>query len=98
MLRPGDAAQAAQAAGLGGLAAFEPVARPADLLLANASVLTLDPRQPRGEAVAVRGGRVLAVGALADLRPLVGPSTEVVDAEGGLAVPAFHDAHLHLLS
>src|SRR5262249_39688603 len=54
--------------------------------------------QPRAEAVAVRDGRILAVGAWADLRPLVGPATEVVDADGGVALPAFHDAHLHLLS
>src|SRR5215210_5132781 len=63
----------------------------ADLLLANARVITLDPRHPRAEAVAVRRGRIVAVGSLAQLRPLVGPDTEVVDAEGGVAVPAFHE-------
>ncbi|MBI4492765.1 MAG: amidohydrolase family protein [Chloroflexi bacterium] len=72
--------------------------RCADLLLANARVLTLDPRRPQAEAVVVRAGRISAVGTLAELRPLIGPATEVVDAEGGLAVPAFHDAHCHLLS
>src|SRR5205814_1398395 len=46
---------------------------------------------------AVRAGRILAVGPWADLRPLVGRATEVVDAEGAVALPAFHDAHLHLL-
>jgi predicted amidohydrolase YtcJ len=71
---------------------------PADLVLANARVLTLDPGRPRAEAVAVRAGRILAVGDWAEVRALVGPATEIVDAEGGVAVPAFHDAHLHLLS
>src|SRR5687767_11902481 len=71
---------------------------PADLLLVGARVLTLDREQPHAEAVAVRGGRIVAVGAWADLRALVGPATEVVDAAGGVAIPAFHDAHLHLLS
>src|SRR5438270_909633 len=70
----------------------------ADLLLANARVITLDPRRPRAAAVAARAGRIVAVGSLAALRSLVGPDTEIVDAEGGVAVPAFHDAHLHLFS
>jgi len=70
---------------------------PADLVLANARVLTLDAARPSAEALAVRAGRILAVGAWAELRALVGPATEVVDAAGGVAVPAFHDAHLHLL-
>lgn len=71
---------------------------PADLVLANARALTLDPACPHAEAVAVRAGRIFAVGAWTGLQPLVGPGTEVIDAEGGVAVPAFHDAHLHLLS
>ncbi len=70
----------------------------ADLLLVNARVVTLDPWQPFGGALAIRAGRVLAVGALDELRPLAGPATEIVDGASGLAVPAFHDAHLHLLS
>lgn len=70
----------------------------ADLLLAGARVLTLDAAGPQAEAVAVRAGRIVAVGAWADLRALVGPATEVVDAAGGVAIPAFHDAHLHLLA
>ena len=70
---------------------------PADLILANARVLTLDPAQPCAEAVAVRAGRILAVGTWATLRHLVGPATAVVDAACGVVVPAFHDAHLHLL-
>lgn len=57
----------------------------------------MDARQPRAEAVAVRAGRVLAVGALADVRRLVGPGEETVDADGGLLLPGLHDAHLHLL-
>ncbi|MPZ14328.1 MAG: amidohydrolase family protein [Chloroflexi bacterium] len=72
--------------------------RPADLVVANARVITLDPRRPTAEALAARDGRVVAVGALDELRACIGPYTEVVDSEGGFAVPAFHDAHLHLLS
>ncbi len=70
----------------------------ADLLLVNARVVAADPQLATAEAVAVRNGRIAAIGTWADLRRLAGPDTTLLDAEGGLAVPAFHDAHLHLLS
>ena len=70
----------------------------ADVLLVNARVLTMDPRRPTAEAVAIRGERVLAVGCRGELQHLAGTSTEVVDAEGGLAIPGIHDAHMHLRS
>ena len=46
-------------------------------------------------AVAVRGGRIVAVGGAADLAGLVGPGTRVVSAGGGLVLPGFQDAHVH---
>jgi predicted amidohydrolase YtcJ len=49
------------------------------------------------EAVALWGGRVLATGSDADLAPLIGPGTKVVDLRGRLATPGLIDAHLHLL-
>lgn len=58
----------------------------------------MDPRAPMAEAVAIRGERVLAVGAAQEMRELAGPRTEIVDAAGALVIPAFHDAHMHLLS
>jgi predicted amidohydrolase YtcJ len=70
----------------------------ADLLLINARVLTQNPAQPLAEAVAVCGERIVAVGSFDELRGLAGPYTAMVDAQGGTAVPGFHDAHLHLLS
>lgn len=73
-------------------------AQRADLLLINGRVVTLDPRQPRAEAVAISGERIHAVGSTDALAPLRGPDTEVVDAGGGVVIPAFHDAHMHLLS
>jgi predicted amidohydrolase YtcJ len=63
-----------------------------DALFVNGSVF--DGRRHRpGLSVAVRSGRVAAVGA--DLRELRGPRTEVVDLAGGLLVPGFVDAHIH---
>lgn len=69
----------------------------ADLVVLNGRVITLDPARPRAEAVAVGGGRVLLVGGQAEVRGLIGARTEVVDAGGGVVVPGFHDAHLHVL-
>ncbi|MDQ6883100.1 MAG: amidohydrolase [Candidatus Dormibacteraeota bacterium] len=48
-------------------------------------------------AIAVLGDRILATGSDAELRNLVGPTTTVVDAAGGLIMPGFNDAHVHFL-
>jgi predicted amidohydrolase YtcJ len=69
----------------------------ADLVLRNGVVHTVDPRRPRAQAVAVRGGLVVAVGTDADVAPLVGPGTRVLDLAGRTVVPGFEDAHAHLL-
>src|SRR5262245_47985218 len=53
---------------------------------------------PAATAIAVKDGRVLAVGADVDVSPLVGPATRVVDLRGRLVVPGFNDAHVHFLS
>jgi len=59
-------------------------------------VLTLDARRPVAEAIAVRGGRVLALGSSAALRRLTGPGTETVDCRGATVLPGLIDPHLHL--
>jgi predicted amidohydrolase YtcJ len=80
-------------------AACRPAARPAaaDLLLVNARVWTGVPSQPEAEAVAVAGGRVVAIGRAADLAPWRGPSTAVIDASGARALPGFNDSHVHFM-
>jgi predicted amidohydrolase YtcJ len=67
-----------------------------DLVVWNARVITVDPRQPAAEAFAIRDGRFLAVGGNADIRPLAGPSAQMVDAKGSTIVPGFIDTHNHL--
>ncbi len=69
-----------------------------DLVVLNATVRTLDPSQPRAEAVAALGGRIVAVGTTAELRALAGPRARVIDAGGRLVLPGFNDAHVHFLS
>ena len=63
-----------------------------NLVLVNAKVLTVDPQFTIAEAVAVRDGRILAVGTNAEIRRLVGPETRVIDAAGKSVVPGFIDS------
>mgnify|MGYP001827711146 CR=1 FL=1 len=77
--------------------AHAPGAEPADLVLRNAVVHTMDASRPRAEAIAVRGSRILAVGSDEDMASLVGPETRVRDLAGHTVVPGFDDSHAHLL-
>ena len=78
-------------------AAQEPAgaAGPADLAVINARVYTVDDALPRAQAFAVRGDRFTAVGSTDDVRNLVDPGTEVIDAEGMTVTPGFIDTHSH---
>ena len=69
---------------------------PADLVLLSGKVWTGDPAHPEAEAIAVRGGRIVAVGASDEIGKLRGPKTRVVDAKGRRVVPGFIDAHTHM--
>ena len=68
----------------------------ADLVVRGGRVYTVDDALPWAEAVAVRGERILAVGDEAEILELAGPATEVLDADGGLVLPGFVDAHNHV--
>lgn len=67
----------------------------ADLVLRGGPVHTVDGRQAAAEAVAIRSGRVAAVGSVADVAPLIGPRTRVVELRGRTVLPGFQDAHIH---
>lgn len=67
----------------------------ADLILRNGKVWTVNPRQPVAQAVAVKNGRILAVGSNAEIDALGGKDTRVVDLRGRLMLPGFHDSHVH---
>ena len=68
-----------------------------DMIVTNAKVLTMDAAKPRAEAVAVAGGKIVAVGTAADVAALVGPDTRVIDAGGRSLLPGFVESHLHLV-
>ncbi|MDQ3685144.1 MAG: amidohydrolase family protein, partial [Acidobacteriota bacterium] len=70
----------------------------ADVIIVNATVRTMDVRQPTAEAVALYGNRIVAVSSTDEIKRLAGKSTRVIDARGALVLPGFNDAHVHFLS
>jgi predicted amidohydrolase YtcJ len=70
----------------------------ADVAFVNGAVYTVDAGRSRARAVAVREGRIAAVGEDADVRGLIGPGTEVIDLAGRMLLPGFQDAHVHPVS
>jgi len=71
-------------------------ADPADLILLNGAVYTMEESQPWASAVVVTGNTITAVlGAEDEVLAYQGPETEVVDLEGKFVVPGFIDGHVH---
>ncbi len=67
----------------------------ADLLFSGGPILTMDANRPGAEAVAVRDGRILAVGSMGELSSLIGAGTEKIDLEGRALLPGLIDPHMH---
>ena len=70
------------------------LAQVADLVVTGARIYTVNPAQPTASALAVKDGRILAVGDT--LREYIGPSTEILDLQGAVVVPGLIDSHVHL--
>lgn len=70
-------------------------AQDADLVVFNAKVITVDSRAPKAEAFAVKVGRFSAVGGNRDIKGLIAPSTQTLDAQQMTVVPGFIDCHNH---
>ncbi len=77
------------------LAGCSPKPEPADLVLRNARVVTIDKEQPRAEAIAFRGEKIVAVTTDSKIDKWIGEDTKVIDAAGRLVIPGFNDAHAH---
>jgi predicted amidohydrolase YtcJ len=73
------------------------LAQSANTVLLNGKVLTVDSKSSTVEALAVRDGRIVAVGASADLRKLAGPGARIIDLEGRTVIPGLIDSHMHAI-
>ena len=71
------------------------VQEPADLVLRGGRIVTLDDKLLEAEALAARGGRIVAIGTQADIAPYVGPSTQVIELNTAFAMPGFIEGHGH---
>ncbi|MBV8067027.1 MAG: amidohydrolase [Candidatus Eremiobacteraeota bacterium] len=67
----------------------------AEIILTNADVVTMDDARPGADAIAIVGGRILAVGNAGDVRALANEATRVVDLGGKTVMPGFIDGHSH---
>jgi len=70
----------------------------ADVVFTHGKVYTVDHAHPHAEAIAVRDGRILAVGSEQEIKPHIGPSTTIVNIQGKLILPGFIDDHTHFIS
>jgi predicted amidohydrolase YtcJ len=70
---------------------------PAELILTNANVITMNPAQPAAEAVAIARGRILMVGTNQDIVQSAGPVTEMRDLGAQALIPGLYDSHNHML-
>ncbi len=70
---------------------------PADQIVTNGLIYTMDPEVPRAEAMAISGGRIVAVGTADEVAGLQGPETGVEDLGGRVVIPGLIDAHAHVI-
>jgi len=70
----------------------------ADLIVTSARVYTVNHRQPWAEAIAIRDGKILAVGKATEVEKFKGADTKVIDAGGRVVLPGFADCHVHFMS
>jgi len=70
-------------------------AAPADLVLTNGKIVTIDAADSVAQAIAIAGGRISAVGTNEAIKLRIGPSTQVIDLAGRTATPGLIDTHVH---
>jgi len=77
-------------------AAAQPVAaQEIETILVNGKILTVDPQSSMRSALAIREGRIAALGTDADIRRLAGPRTRTIDLQGRTVIPGLIDSHMH---
>ncbi|MCL6097627.1 MAG: amidohydrolase [Bacteroidetes bacterium] len=73
------------------------VKEPADLVLTNGLIATMEDANPQAEAVAIKGEKILAVGSSSEIKKYIGDSTQVIDLNGKFVMPGFNESHAHFL-
>jgi len=73
------------------------VKNPADIVLINGVIATVDDANPTVEAVAIKDGKILAVGSTSDIENYLGKTTQVIDLKGKFVMPGFNESHAHFL-
>jgi predicted amidohydrolase YtcJ len=68
----------------------------ASLVILNANIITLNPKQPKATAVAIHNSRIVAVGSNAEIRKHIAKSTKIIDANNKTVVPGLVDCHVHM--
>ncbi len=76
-------------------AAADVAAQPPDLVLLDGKIVTVDAESSQHEALAIRDGKILALGSTASIRELAEPATRVVELGGRTVIPGLIDSHLH---
>ncbi|MEO8991704.1 MAG: amidohydrolase [Nitrosospira sp.] len=71
--------------------------QPADLLVTNAKVVTVDRERPQATAFAVKDGKFIAVGSDAEMTRHRGAKTRVIDARSHTVIPGLNDSHTHVV-
>ena len=84
-------------AGLSATSVFAEAVDDDVVIVANGNILTMNPDQPTASAMAVKDGKILAVGNLAEMKKAVGASYEYIDLEGKTVVPGFIETHDHMV-
>jgi predicted amidohydrolase YtcJ len=70
---------------------------PADMIVIHGKVYTVNEKQPWAQAIAIRSGRIVAVGKDSEIEEFRGASTHVINAGGQLVLPGFEDCHIHFM-
>src|ERR1700761_2982089 len=78
------------------LCAFSAYAQTADLILLHGKILTVDANDFIAQAIAVRQGKIVAIGSDREIAALAGPKTQTIDLRGRTATPGLIDTHAHL--
>ena len=68
-----------------------------DTVLVNGKIVTVDERFPTSEALAIRDGRIVALGTSAEIRKLAGAKSRVIDLKGHTVIPGLIDSHMHAI-